>query len=77
VLLDFLNGDPDRMYVAGVFPNGQNMPAMFSRTGARPGNRYLSGTVSQEINGQRSNQPRLDDTPQQISAQLASDHASS
>lgn len=77
VLLDFLNGDPDRMYVAGVFPNGQNMPAMFSRTGALPGNRYLSGTVSQEINGQRSNQLRLDDTPQQISAQLASDHASS
>nr|WP_240763548.1 type VI secretion system Vgr family protein [Paraburkholderia silviterrae] len=77
VLLDFMNGDPDRMYVAGVFANGQNMPATFSRTGGLPGNRYLTGLRSQEIQGQRYNQLRLDDTPSQISAQLASEHAHS
>ncbi|QBQ99105.1 type VI secretion system Vgr family protein [Paraburkholderia pallida] len=75
VLLDFMNGDPDRMYVAGVFANGQNMPATFSRTGGLPGNRYLTGMRSKEIQGQRYNQLRLDDTPSQISAQLASEHA--
>ncbi|HAT32178.1 MAG TPA: type VI secretion system tip protein VgrG, partial [Janthinobacterium sp.] len=42
-----------------------------------PGDRYLSGIVSQEIRGTRANQLRLDDTPAQISAQLASDHAAS
>ncbi|HKT97924.1 MAG TPA: type VI secretion system Vgr family protein [Paraburkholderia sp.] len=75
VLLDFMNGDPDRMYVAGVFANGQNMPATFSRTGGLPGNRFLTGMRSKEIQGERYNQLRLDDTPSQISAQLASEHA--
>lgn len=74
VLIDFLNGDPDRMYVAGVFSNGENMPATFSKTGALPGNRYLTGMRSKEIQGDRYNQLRLDDTPSQISAQLASEH---
>ncbi|CAB3809070.1 hypothetical protein LMG28688_06914 [Paraburkholderia caffeinitolerans] len=77
VLLDFMNCDPDRMYVAGVFANGQNMPATFSRTGGLPGNRFLTGMRSKEIQGQRYNQLRLDDTPSQISAQLASEHAHS
>lgn len=77
VLLDFANGDPDRMYIAGVFSNGDNLPASFSRTGGLPGNRYLSGMRSREIDGERYNQLRLDDTPSQISAQLSSEHASS
>ncbi|QCP51604.1 type VI secretion system tip protein VgrG [Trinickia violacea] len=75
VLLDFANGDPDRMYVAGVFSNSKNMPATFSRTGSLPGNRYLSGLRSREVKGQRYNQLRLDDSPGQISAQLASEHS--
>ncbi|WP_246024862.1 type VI secretion system Vgr family protein [Paraburkholderia dinghuensis] len=76
VLLDFVGGDPDRMYIAGVFTNGVNMPAaMFSGTGSLPGNRYLSGLRSKEIKGRRYNQLRLDDTPSQISAQIASQHA--
>jgi type VI secretion system secreted protein VgrG len=45
--------------------------------GELPGNRYLSGAKSREIGGQRGNQLRFDDTRGQISAQLASDHASS
>jgi len=77
VLLDFLNGDPDKMFVAGVFHNGLNMPATFSHAGSLPGNRYLSGTKTREVNGERYNQLRFDDTPSQISVQLASEHAAS
>lgn len=77
VLLDFANGDPDRMYISGVFSNSDNMPATFSGKGSLPGNRYLSGMRSREINGSRYNQLRLDDTPAQISAQLSSQHGTS
>ncbi|KVT55041.1 type VI secretion system Vgr family protein [Burkholderia ubonensis] len=75
VLLGSLGGDPDRLVIIGVLANGANMPASFTHTGSLPGNRYLSGIKTKEIKGQRYNQLRLDDTPQQISAQLASEHA--
>lgn len=74
VLLDFHGGDPDKMYVSGIFHNGPNMPATFSNTGSLPGNRYVSGVKTREVKGQRYNQMRLDDTPGQISAQLSSAH---
>lgn len=77
VLLDFLGGDPDKMYVAGVFHNGPNRPAAFSDTGALPGNRYVSGTKTREVKGKRYNQMRFDDTPGQISVQVASQHGAS
>jgi type VI secretion system secreted protein VgrG len=48
-----------------------------SKLGELPGNRYLSGVKSREIGGSRGNQLRFDDTRGQISAQLASDHATS
>lgn len=75
VLVDFYGGDPDKMYVAGVLHNGPNMPATFSHTGSLPGNRYLSGVKTREIKGRRYNQLRFDDTPNEISAQLSSEHA--
>ena len=75
VVLDFLSGDPDKIYVAGVFHGGRHMPAAFTNTGALPGNRYVSGVKTREVKGQRYNQMRLDDTPGQISAQLSSAHA--
>ena len=74
VLIDFLGGDPDKMFVAGVLHNGINHPARFSHNGGLPGNRFLSGIKSKEIEGVRYNQLRLDDTPGQISTQLASEH---
>jgi len=77
VALDFLNGDPDKMFVTGVLHNGPNMPATFSHTGALPGNRFLSGMKTKEIKGNRYNQLRFDDTAGQISSQLASEHAAS
>ncbi|WP_260433496.1 type VI secretion system Vgr family protein [Burkholderia sp. Bp8998] len=75
VLLGCLSGDPDRLVIIGVLSNGANPPATFSHTGALPGNRFLSGIKTKEINGRRYNQLRLDDTPSQISAQLTSEHA--
>ncbi|WP_321812894.1 type VI secretion system Vgr family protein [Burkholderia sp. BCC1985] len=75
VLLGCLSGDPDRLVIIGVLSNGANPPVTFTHTGALPGNRFLSGIKTKEINGRRYNQLRLDDTPSQISAQLASEHA--
>ncbi len=75
VLLGCLSGDPDRLVIIGVLSNGANPPATFSHKGTLPGNRFLSGIKTKEINGRRYNQLRLDDTPSQISAQLTSEHA--
>ncbi|PMS14437.1 type VI secretion system tip protein VgrG [Trinickia dabaoshanensis] len=77
VVLDFLSGDPDKIYVAGVFHGGTHMPATFTNTGALPGNRFVSGVKTREVKGRRYNQLRLDDTPSEISAQLGSEHEAS
>lgn len=77
VLLDFVGGDPDKMFVAAAFHNGRNGPAVFTHTGSLPGNRYVSGVKTREVKGQRYNQLRFDDTPGQISMQLATEHAAS
>jgi len=77
VLLDFVGGDPDKMYVAAVFHNGRNGPPTFTHTGSLPGNRYLSGVKTREVKGQRYNQVRFDDTPGQISMQIATEHEAS
>ncbi|MFS2113570.1 type VI secretion system Vgr family protein [Herbaspirillum frisingense] len=74
VLLDFLGGDPDKMFVSGVLHNGTNRPARFSHTSGLPANRFISGIKTREIGGERYNQLRMDDTRGQISAQLASEH---
>lgn len=76
VLIAFLGGDPDKPIIIGQL---YNMIARPPRLGADdlPGNRYLSGIKSSEIDGARANQLRLDDTPGQISAQLASEHGRS
>ncbi|MEH6435669.1 type VI secretion system Vgr family protein [Massilia sp. DD77] len=76
VLVDFLGGDPDKpVVVAQVYGAGQ--PPAFSHIGELPGNRFLAGIKSKEVKGSRYNQLRLDDTPAQISAQLASEHGHS
>ncbi len=77
VLVDFLGGDPDKPIVVGRVFGGTAPPPAFSHTGALPGNRFLAGIKSKEVNGSRYNQLRLDDTPGQISAQLASEHGHS
>ena len=77
VLVAFANGDPDRPYIAAVLSGAVNMPATFSDVGSLPGNRYISGIKSKEVKGPGHNQVRLDDTPGQISGQLASTHGHS
>ncbi|CAB3768369.1 MULTISPECIES: type VI secretion system Vgr family protein [Burkholderia] len=75
VLIGSLGGDPDRLVIINVLSNGVNPPAAFTHIGNLPGNRYVSGIKTKEIKGRRYNQLRLDDTPGQISSQLASEHA--
>jgi len=77
VLVAYLDNDPDRPIIVGQLYNQSGMPAALSSAGALPGNRYLAGLRSREVRGARGNQLRLDDTPAQISAQLASDHGTS
>ncbi|RJG04143.1 type VI secretion system tip protein VgrG [Noviherbaspirillum sedimenti] len=74
VLVDFLGGDPDKPIIVGQVYNGKAPPPNFTHTGTLPENRYVSGIKSKEVRGRRYNQLRLDDTPGQISAQLASEH---
>jgi type VI secretion system secreted protein VgrG len=73
VLIDFLGGDPDKPVVVARVYGAAQAPA-FSHVGELPGNRFLAGIKSKEVKGSRYNQLRLDDTPGQISAQLASEH---
>ncbi|KQQ86345.1 type VI secretion system Vgr family protein [Massilia sp. Leaf139] len=77
VLVAFLGGDPDKPIVLAQLFNGEALPPALGASGGLPGNRYLAGLRSREVKGQRGSQLRFDDTPGQISAQLASDHAAS
>lgn len=77
VLVDFLGGDPDKPIVVGRVYGGTAVPPAFSHKGELPGNRFLAGIKTKEVQGMRCNQLRLDDTPGQISAQLASEHGHS
>jgi type VI secretion system secreted protein VgrG len=77
VLIDFAGGDPDKPVIIGQMYNGSAPPPSFRREAGLPDSRYQSGLRSREVRGQRGNQLRLDDTPGQISAQLASDHGTS
>jgi type VI secretion system secreted protein VgrG len=77
VLVAFLGGDPDRPIILAQLYNQRTAPPAFREAGALPGNRYVSGTRTHEIQGARGNQLRFDDTRGEISAQLASDHGTS
>jgi type VI secretion system secreted protein VgrG len=77
VLIGFAGGHPDKPIIIGQVYNGDAPPPAFVREDGLPNTRYQSGLRSREVRGQRGNQLRLDDTPSQISAQLASDHATS
>lgn len=77
VICIFLGGDPDKPLIVGRVHNAKTPPPSFSHASTLPGDRYLSGIKSKEVNAQRYNQLRMDDTPGQISAQLESEHGHS
>ncbi len=75
VTVSYHEDDPDKPYVSDRMVNAWNQPPW-----KLPDNRALSGIVSRDLecgyHGQ-SNHFVLDDTPKQLQAQLASDHAQS
>jgi type VI secretion system secreted protein VgrG len=77
VIIDFLHADCDKPIIVGSVHNGSTPPSSFSHVGNLPGNKALAGIKSRELQGIRYNQLRLDDTSEQISAQLASEHGHS
>ena len=79
VMVDFFGDDADQPVCTGMLYNQSNLPPW-----ALPGQSALSGFRSRELTPQggnsaagRSNHVLLDDTEQQIQAQLKSDHQSS
>lgn len=76
VLIGFLGGDPDKPIIIGQLYNASARQPYLG-AGDLPGNKYLSGVRSREVQGARGNQLRFDDTGGRINAQLASDHAAS
>jgi len=77
VLVAFLGGDPDKPIIIGQLFNTRGLPPPLSKCAGLPTTRFLSGMRSQEIHGGRANQLCFDDTPHEISAQLASDDGTS
>ncbi|APA85472.1 type VI secretion system tip protein VgrG [Paraburkholderia sprentiae WSM5005] len=75
VSVSYHEGDPDKPYVSGRMVNDRNQPPW-----KLPDNQALSGVLSKELKEGRAGQTNhvvLDDTPEQLQAQLASDHAQS
>nr|WP_311526762.1 type VI secretion system tip protein TssI/VgrG [uncultured Ralstonia sp.] len=72
VIVDFLNGDPDCPIITGRVPNRDTMPQW-----PLPQHHALSGQVSKELHGSRTNTFVQDDTEGQIQTQLQSDHQTS
>jgi type VI secretion system secreted protein VgrG len=75
VVVEFLDGNPDRPLITGRVFNARHMPPAFSHVSRLPADHALSGWSSRELQGTRLQQLRFDDTQGQISTQLASEHA--
>jgi type VI secretion system secreted protein VgrG len=69
VMVEFMEGDPDRPVITGRVYNEINMPPW-----NLPEQKTLSGIQSREFKAGRRNQLLLDDMQGQIQAQLSSDH---
>jgi type VI secretion system secreted protein VgrG len=77
VSIGFEMGDPSRPVIMGCRHHGLNLPPRFDDLGALPHNHALSGIVTRELGGSRTQQLRFNDTRGRISAQLASEHGAS
>lgn len=74
VLVDFIDGDPDRLICIGAVHNGTNRPPTFSGVGTEPANKTLSGFKSKEYKGRGYNELLFDDSSGQLRAKLSSEH---
>lgn len=72
VIVDYLDGDCDQPIITGRTYRATNRPPY-----ALPDHKILSTIKSKEYKGSRANELRIDDTTQQISAALMSDHGES
>ena len=68
VLVEYMEGDPDRPVITGRVYNALNMPPW-----TLPGQKTLAGIQSREFKGGSRNQLVFDDTQNQIQNQLRSD----
>lgn len=73
VLVDFLEGNPDRPIVTGRLYNASQMPAAFSQAGALPRNKALAGLRSKEYQGTGYNELLFDDTNGELRTKLSSE----
>lgn len=69
VLVEFMEGDPDRPLVTGRGYNRHNMPPW-----ELPGQKTLTGIQTREFKGAQRNQLVFDDTSGQVQTTLSSDH---
>lgn len=69
VLVEYMEGDPDRPVITGRVYNAHKMPPY-----DLPSQKTLSGIQSREFQADRKNQLLLDDTKGEIQAQISSDH---
>lgn len=72
VMVEFMEGDPDRPIIKGRVYNKEKMPPWHL-----PSGKTLSGIKSREIKDGRRNQLVFDDTENSVHAQLASGHETS
>jgi type VI secretion system secreted protein VgrG len=69
VLVEFMEGDPDRPVITNRVYNAENRPPW-----NLPEQKTLSGLQSREFRGSQRNQLVFDDSQGQVQAQLSSDH---
>jgi type VI secretion system secreted protein VgrG len=69
VMVEYMEGDPDRPVITGRVYNALNMPPW-----NLPGQKTLAGIQSREFKGGQRNQLVFDDTQNQIQNQLRSDY---
>lgn len=69
VMVEFMEGDPDRPVITGRVYNELNLPPW-----NLPEQTALSGIQSREFHAEQRNQLVFDDTKGQVQAQLSSDH---
>lgn len=75
VIVDFLDGHPDKPIIIGATYNGQHAPATYAGRGALPANAPLTGLRTKEVAAERYSHLRFSDFTGQIGAQIATDHA--